>query len=345
VYRIFQIFCIGLNLFNPNKGSKILNVLYNPHSELPPNYILFPKKIDPSFNSPFAWILNDFTTHLLSEKGSSKNTIDSYKRDVRLLLNYLSDINVDNLVDVNQMIFTAFLKKRYESGLNANSVRRIIASIKAFFKFLKREKVVKINFISSIEVPKTWHRQPDLLTIEEIIKIIEKPNLKTENGFRDRVILEVLYGSGLRVSELCSLRVIDFRLPEKIVRVFGKGGKERLVPLTRKSIHLLCEYWHIYRPEIEIQSFAFTNPRLKKSLNRITIWDNVKKYAKQCNIEKNIYPHSFRHAFASHMLDNNADLRIIQELMGHSDISTTGIYLERSLKQIKNKFHQYHPKG
>ncbi len=307
---------------------------------------IFPKKVATPCDSPLLPALKDYSNYFSCERGYSKNGWEAYERDIKKFLNYMSANNLTSFDQIDQDNFTQFLKTLYHAGLEANSVRRTLAACKSFFRFLVREEIIRINTISSIEAPKIWQKQPDLLTTEEIVRVIEKPDVTIENGLRDRAILELLYGSGLRISELCNLKVIDFRFPEKMVRIAnGKGGKERHIPLTGISIKFLQKYWQRYLPGIEMQNYAFVAQGSQKSLNRITIWSAIKKYVKQCGITKNVYPHSFRHCFATHMLENDAEIRVIQELMGHSNIATTGGYLQTSMKKVKEDFEKYHSRN
>ena len=308
---------------------------------------LFPKKTPVPYQSPFLPELIDFGNYLLHERGLSENTWNAYQREIKCLLNFMTENQLTSFDQVNYDNFKDFLSTLYAKGLDANSVRRQIAACKTFFRFLAREEIIKANPIKYFETPKTWQKQPDLLTEEEITHLIEKPNIGTKKGLRDRAIFELLYACGLRITELCNLKVIDFRFPEMMVRIArGKGGKERIVSLTKMSVYFLQLYWEKYRPGIDLQSYAFISHRLglEIPLNRGTVWLIIKKYAKLCGITKNVSPHSFRHAFASHMLENGGELRVIQELLGHAGTGTTGVYLQRSLKQVAQKFHKHHPR-
>lgn len=290
--------------------------------------------------------LQDFLNYLVFERGLSKNTLESYRRSIKKLISFLKNENIDNFSLMTQGQFVQFLKTFYEKGLQANTIRSTIEACKSFFRFMKREDIIKTNPISEIESPKIWEKIPDIINPQEMIKLVEIPDLKTESGVRNRAILEVLYGSGLRVSELCDLKFKDFNLNEKTLIVIGKGNKQRIVPFSKSCLSAISEYWLHYRPGIKNEDYAFvTNPKSNRKLNRISVWRSVKSYAKECGFNhKNIHPHTFRHCFATHLMDNGADIRVIQDLLGHSDITTTGLYMHLSLNQLKEKFYKHHPR-
>lgn len=290
--------------------------------------------------------LKDFLNSLICEKGYSQNTVGAYRTDIRKFLAFLEKNSISKLESVDLDIFTSFLKTLYSSGLQASSVKRSIEGIKSYYRFLHRERIIKSNPVACFEGPKYWNKLPNILTVEEVSKLIESAYKKTPKELRDRCILELLYGCGLRVSELCDLKFQHFELEERIIRVFGKGSKERLNPFSNTILRAICEYWIKCRPNICPNDYAIvTNPKINKKIARVQVWRIVKRYAKKCGLsDKNIHPHVFRHSFATHMLDNGADIRILQDLLGHSSIDSTGRYLRVSLKQLKEKFHKYHPR-
>lgn len=288
--------------------------------------------------------LNDFLNYIEFEKGYSRNTLQTYKRYIKRFIDYLPNENINNLSMVNHQNFVNFMSHLKKSGLGANSIRLITEACKTFFRFLKKEEILTTNPLSAIGSPKVWNKVSNIISPREMSVLIDSPSLRHEQGVRDKAILELLYSSGLRISELCQLRFKHFDIEDRMVRVFGKGGKERVVPFTRRCLAALSEYWLLSRPSIGPEDYAIiTFPHSTTPLNRMHVWSIIKKYAKQCGLsEKNIHPHTFRHCFASHLLDNGADLRVIQDLLGHSNVMTTDRYLHVSLKKTKQKFHKHH---
>lgn len=220
---------------------------------------------------------------------------------------------------------------------------RALIAIKVFMAFLKREGILKENVSEHIETPKLWQKIPAVLNCEEVEALLKQPDITTLQGARDKAILEVLYSSGLRVSEVCTLGIYD--VADHFVRVRGKGSKERLVPLGKKASDAIDEYIGKFRPETEEdKSPLFLSSRGKK-MDRQAIWSMIKQYAKQAGITKNISPHTLRHSFATHLLDNGADLRIIQDMLGHASISSTDRYTHVSKAHLRAAFESCHPRG
>lgn len=287
--------------------------------------------------------LNDFIVYLASEKGLSANTLEAYRRDVFAFFHFLQEhphIQSWNQVDRDQII--AFLSQKKEAKYATSSLCRFLVAIKVLFRFLKREGVVIENSAALLETPKLEQLLPDILSPEEIELLLSVPDVSTKRGARDRAILEVLYASGLRVSELCRLKISD--VDNHYVRVFGKGGKERLVPIGKQAIKAIDRYL-CFRdgPETSEETALFVS-RGGKPMNRIAVWKQVKLYAARANIRKRISPHTFRHSFATHLLDNGADLRVIQEMLGHTNIQSTDRYTRVSLTHLREAFEASHPR-
>lgn len=279
--------------------------------------------------------LNEFVSYLRSEKGLSSHSVEAYERDVRF---FLKERNPKDITEQHVLEYLGSLKaKDYASS----SLARILISIKIFFRFLEREKLHSDSLICSLETPRIWQLIPEVLSEMEIEKLLEAPNVNTYEGCRDKAILEILYASGLRVTELCHLKLHD--IDDSCVRVLGKGGKERVVPIGKKALSALDDYLVKYRDQFQHPILFLT---LKgKPMTRVAIWKNVKDYAKKGGIEKNISPHTLRHSFATHLLNHGADLRVIQEMLGHTNIATTDRYTHVSNQRLQQSFFKHHPRN
>lgn len=284
-------------------------------------------------------LINDFLIFLSSEKGLSSHTLDAYRQDLEGFSQFLNEASVMSWPEVDQQQIVDFIALKKSQNFAASSLCRYLVAIKVFFRFLKREGAISNNCALFIETPKMWQLIPEVLTKEEMEQILAQPHIETREGARDSAILEVLYASGLRVSELCQLKIQD--VDDEFVKVHGKGGKERLVPIGKKAIEAIDRYL-AFRDGDDNEALFITSGN--RQMDRFTVWNLVKKYAKQAKLQKNISPHTFRHSFATHLLDNGADLRIIQELMGHADINSTDRYMHISNKQVQHAFHAFHPR-
>lgn len=286
--------------------------------------------------------VDDFVLYLLSEKGLSANTLEAYRRDINAFLLFLESYPLNGWQEVKQQHVIDFLSVTKKDFATASLSRRLVA-IKVFFRFLKREGVVAENITRMLETPKIWQLIPDVLSIEEMENLLSKPDPSTIKGARDKAILELLYASGIRVSELCHLNILD--LDEKTIRVQGKGGKERIVPMGKKASHAIDAYLAFRESEAVGREDALFIGRGHKPLTRVGVWKIVKHYAQTAGITKTIFPHTFRHSFATHLLDNGADLRVIQEMLGHANISTTDRYTHVSCSRLQESFHTFHPRA
>lgn len=282
--------------------------------------------------------LDDFLGYIASEKGLAKATIEAYRRDLKAFFKSLptleaSQITVDHIV--------AFLSFLQQNGYASASLARNLMAIKAYFKFLRKDGAIKQNITLLLDTPKLWQLVPEVLTIEEAENLLKAPDPETLCGLRDRAILEMLYASGLRVSELCHLDI--YHVDDTSVRVFGKGRKERLVPIGKPALAALDAYLQA-QFRAEEQKALFLSDKGKR-MQRQFVWKIVKHYAKAAGISKKISPHTLRHSFATHLLERGADLRIIQELLGHASISTTDKYTHVSSQHLKEAFDAFHPRG
>nr|MBA3817144.1 site-specific tyrosine recombinase XerD [Parachlamydiaceae bacterium] len=270
-------------------------------------------------------VLDDFLAYIASEKGLSQNTIAAYCSDITSFSQFLKSQNIFDYSSVNVNHIVLFLSVKKQKGYASTSLCRALIAIKVFFRFLSREKHVPANISLFLKTPKLWQLIPEVLSYEEVERLISQPDTSTLNGARDKAILEVIYASGLRVSEVCSLDI--YSVDDTFIRVVGKGNKERLVPIGQPAIKAVDFYLKHYRCQYDSEKqLALFISKLGRRIDRITIWKMIKHYAKKGEIVKTISPHTLRHSFATHLLDNGADLRVIQEMLGHASIGSTDRY-------------------
>ena len=283
----------------------------------------------------------EFTNYLLIDKNYSKNTIESYKRDLLMFNDYTSK-NIDSLSKDDIKSYLKYLK---DSKHKDRSIARNISSLKTFYKFLLINNFIKVNPLDGISTVKLSKKLPDVLTIDEIDKILDI-QLTDNYSYRNKAMLELTYATGLRVSELINLTTYDIDTTDDIVRTMGKGSKERIIPIGDYAKDALLSYLNIRYTFLkkENNDYLFLNNHGKK-MTRQGFFKMLKKIIKEKGINKEISPHTLRHSFATHMINNGADLRTIQELLGHSDIATTQIYTHISNEQIRKNFNEYHPHG
>ncbi|HJO92853.1 MAG TPA: site-specific tyrosine recombinase XerD, partial [Victivallales bacterium] len=297
----------------------------------------------------FAVLLKQFSNYILIEKGLSKNTASAYVSDIQSFENYLKENEIDSYSNVCRDDILFFLEDCSDSGMESSSIARRLASIKIFFKYLLLEKVVKNDVTDVMNSPKLWRILPDFLSFDEIKDLLDVFSIRARDPLtiRNRAIIEVLYSCGLRVSETVTLSLNDIKFDEGVIRVIGKGSKERIVPLGQHAEKIIYKYIDRARPELlkdkENESTVFLSNH-GKPLDRERIWGIVKDAAKLAGIKKNIHPHTLRHSFASHLLENGADLRVIQEMLGHADISTTQIYTHVDKNRLKSVLNNFHPR-
>lgn len=292
--------------------------------------------------------LKRFSSFIELEKGLSPNTKISYNHDLNRFLEYTYSININSFKDIKHNNISDFLLVLNDFGLSASSRSRYLSAIRTFFKYLLSAGLVDSDITELIELPKSRRKLPETLTIEEVNKLIESVDTANPAGIRDRAILETLYACGLRVSELIGLKQRDVIKDAEMVRVFGKGSKERLVPIGSSALQWINTYQKKARPlfvkTFETDDILFLNQR-GKALTRMYIWKLVDLSAKKSGIDVNPHPHTFRHSFATHLLEGGADLRAVQEMLGHSDIATTQIYTHLDRDYIKEVHKSFHPRA
>lgn len=292
--------------------------------------------------------IKEYLAHLKLEKNLSDNTISSYRNDLASLNDFLTRSGVDDPSMITSEHLNGFFKLLNELGLVGSSAARYFSSIKGFFLFLIINKYILKNPIDKISAPKTSKKLPGVLDVSEVEKILSLPDVNNKLGLRDKAILELFYACGTRVSELINLKVNDLFLTDEIIRVLGKGSKERLIPIGSSAIKWINEYLTKSRPllmkKMKSENYLFLNSRSTK-LSRMGVWKIIERYVKEADIKKDVHPHTFRHSFATHLLEGGADLRAVQEMLGHADISTTQIYTHIDRDYIKQVHKQYHPRG
>lgn len=281
----------------------------------------------------------DFLAYIASEKGLALNTIEAYRRDLEKFIRFQEENHSQSISLIDSIQIIAFLSSMKTEGFASASICRTLMAIKVFFRFLTRERMISSNPALYLETPKLWQLIPEVLSCEEVELLLKQPNTTVWKGARDHAILEILYASGLRVSELCSLDI--YSIDDTTVRVMGKGGKERIVPIGEEAISAVDQY--LLFLDGKEQKALFVNSRGKR-MDRGSIWKMIKGYAEKAGIQKNISPHTLRHSFATHLLDNGADLRIIQEMLGHASISSTERYTHVSRSRLQEAFESFHPR-
>jgi len=291
--------------------------------------------------------LDQLLHYLIVEKGLSKNTIEAYSHGLSRFLNHLREKGVQEIQEVGKFHIRGFLLALRKKNLSTKTIVRNLVAIRTFFRFLVQEGILETNPAEELESPKVAKTLPEILTLREIEQILEQPNLQTPLGMRDRAMLEMLYATGMRVSELTHLPTHQVNLEGGYVLLYGKGSKERVVPLGSEAIKWVTLYLKescgILAKGKE-SPFLFIN-RSGKGMSRQGLWKNLKNYARRAGLRKRITPHLLRHSFASHLLERGADLRSIQMMLGHVDISTTQIYTHVTGERLKKIHQRYHPRG
>ncbi|MDR1552967.1 MAG: site-specific tyrosine recombinase XerD [Prevotellaceae bacterium] len=291
--------------------------------------------------------INDFKKYLRLELSLSKNTIDAYMHDVIKLKTFAEERNNLNISDIKEYHIQEFLAGLYDNNLDSRTQQRILSGIKSFFAFLEIENEVQTNPTELIEYPKTERKLPDFLTVDEVEKIILSIDLSEPLGHRNAAIIETLYSCGLRVSEVIDFKISNLYFTDEFIRIIGKGDKERLVPIGEraiKSLNLYLNQRKLMFVNKKAEDIVFLN-RSGKKLSRVAIFNLIKKYAKKAGIEKNISPHTIRHSFATHLIENGADLRAVQQMLGHESILTTEIYTHLDMTFIRKAILSCHPRA
>lgn len=291
-------------------------------------------------------LIDTFLNYLSVERGLSNNTIIAYRKDLDSYIGFISNRHVNALSKITKNDITNFMMNQKDKGISANSIARRLAAIRMFHRFLARERILKSDPSSLIDSPKLWKKIPDTLSLNEVEALLAQPDIRDRQGVRDKAMLEVLYATGMRVSEIVNLKSDDVNLDIGFLRCIGKGDKERIIPLGKKAINSIKRYLGISRPHFlktKESNFLFLS-RLGKKLSRQSVWKIMKRYAKLARIKKPIRPHILRHSFATHLLERGADLRSVQEMLGHSNISTTQIYTHINKERLKTIHKMYHPR-
>lgn len=294
-----------------------------------------------------AALFRRYYQYLILERSFSENTLDAYKKDLDKLLRYYEEEGIDfRNVTLEQL--QTFSAKLMDLGISPRSISRILSGVRTFYKFLSLEHEIENDPCELLESPARGEHLPDVLTVEEIDQLIAAIDMTKPEGQRDRAILETLYSCGLRVSELCGLRISNLYLDEGFIRVHGKGKKERLVPISDTAIMEL-KLWFTDRDQLHIkpghEDYVFVSCRRGTALSRITIFHIIKVLCEATGIRTTVSPHTFRHSFATHLLEGGANLRVIQELLGHENIDTTEIYLNIDRHHLRQQILDHHPRN
>ncbi len=292
-------------------------------------------------------MLKRYYNHLLIEKGAAGNTLDAYGRDLNRYVSYLETAGIAGIQEATSQTVVDFLVQIRGEGLSANSMNRSIAALRGFYKFLLHEKILDESPLAHIELAKVWMRLPDTVSREEMDKILSQPGDATPAALRDSAMLELLYATGLRVSELISLTMNSINWQVGFLTVMGKGGKERVVPVGKTAYDTVRRYVDEARPKLvkaKTTDVLFLN-RFGGAFTRQGLWKIIIHYAQKAGLQKSVHPHTFRHSFASHLLEGGADLRAVQVMLGHSDISTTQIYTHVTKDRLKEIHSRFHPRG
>ena len=291
--------------------------------------------------------VESFLNYLSVERGLAKNTIASYHQDLKAFLAFVKSRSISAFSQTDKGDIIAFMLAQKDKGLAANSVARMLAALRMLYRFLVRERIIKSDPTSLIDSPKLWKKIPETLSVNEIEALLSQPDIRDKRlGIRDRAILETLYATGMRVSELVNLRQDQVNLQIGFLRCIGKGNKERVIPLGKKAIASIERYRAVSRPVLlkkKDSEYLFVS-RLGKKISRQSFWKMIKRYARAARIKKPIRPHILRHSFATHLLERGADLRSVQEMLGHSNIATTQIYTHINRDRLKSIHRMYHPR-
>jgi integrase/recombinase XerD len=284
---------------------------------------------------------------LIIEKGLSENSLMSYSADLAQYITFLEKNNIKDLNDVDTAVIFAWLIDLAKKGLSAKSRARHLISIRGLYQFLTHEKKITKNPVKNVDIPKTGLALPKIMTVREVSDLLDAPDIRTPRGMRNSSMLEIMYGAGLRVSELILLQLQDVNLDANFVRVMGKGSKERIIPIGSHARSITQKWIKEGRPLLlnKISTPYLFVARAGKPMTRQSFWKIIKKYARLANISRNITPHTLRHSFATHLLEGGADLRSVQTMLGHSDISTTQIYTHISRDYLIKMHQKYHPRN
>ncbi|MDD5436986.1 MAG: site-specific tyrosine recombinase XerD [Candidatus Omnitrophica bacterium] len=292
-------------------------------------------------------LVDEFLNYLTVERGLSKNTIAAYGTDLVHFISRMSAVGIKDAGRIKRQDVMNYLLYLKDKGIGSNSISRALVAIKMFYKFLVQEHLAKEDVSGVIESPRLIRGLPDVLNIDEVDKLLGMPDLRDNIGIRDRAALELMYASGMRVSEIVDIPKGDVNLDVGFIKCKGKGDKERIVPIGKKAKEAITRYLEKVRPEMlkgKEDPHLFIS-RLGKKISRQTFWKMIKRYAKLARIKKEITPHTLRHSFATHLLEKGADLRVVQEMLGHADIATTQLYTHIDKTRLKSIHKQFHPRA
>ncbi len=295
---------------------------------------------------PFGVHVNQFLDYLVVEAGLAENTVLAYGRDLRGFLEYCQCNSVDCLEQLRPEVIQGYTRTLVEDGKAESSVKRCLVAIRMFLKFTRLTGLVETDFTDLLEAPKLWQRLPTICGKEKVIDLLNSPSPEEPFYFRDRALLELLYATGIRASEVAGLRISDLNLSIGYLRCIGKGSKERIVPLGKHAIASVLEYLKELRPKLKKHESGevLLLSRTGLPLSRIEVWRLVKKYALRAGMPQNMTVHTLRHCFATHLLSGGADLRSVQEMLGHVDIATTQIYTHVDQERLRNMHKRFHPR-
>jgi integrase/recombinase XerD len=286
--------------------------------------------------------LRDFFNYLYIEKGLSQNTVKSYKKDIDSFLSWSYNLDNLNFVNFQEAEINNYISFLFESKLKSSSVNRKISSLKALYLYLIKKNIINNSPVSEIVTPKQEKYLPISMSEDEVDKLLASPDLSIEIEVRDKAMIEMLYATGMRISELLNLKIIDMDINRCVVKVLGKGSKERLIPFGESALEALNSYFSVRKNSTSKE--VFLSNRGSK-LSRVAFWKRIKIYLSRANLKESISPHTLRHAFATHLLNRGADLRSVQLLLGHSDLSTTQIYTHIAKQRLGEVLKKHHPRG
>lgn len=291
-------------------------------------------------------ILENFTEYLFVEKSLSDNSIAAYRNDLKQFIAFLKDKNINNPTDITRKHIIDFLIHLKKTDMSVSSIARHLVTIKVFFRFLILENLIKEDISAVIDSPRTWNILPEILTPSEINALLKAPDINKPLDLRDKAALELIYSCGLRISELVELKIFNLNLNVPYLRCTGKGDKERVLPIGSKAKDIMLNYIENVRPSLNKNNteYVFLN-RSGDKITRQRLWQRIKFFVQQAGINKNVSPHTLRHSFATHLLSAGADLRIVQELLGHASIATTQIYTHVDKDRLKGIHKKFHPRG
>ncbi len=286
--------------------------------------------------------LRSFFTFLYVEKGLSKNTIEAYSNDINDFLSWLNKRNIQDYKEISELVVNEYVAYLFNNALKSSTVNRKISSLKSFYLFLIKKKIISSSPLSEIITPKKEHYLPSSMSEDEVERLLRSPNIELDIENRDKAMIEMLYATGMRISELINLKITDIDLERSVLKVLGKGSKERLIPFGEKALDSLNSY--LEKRKKSLAKEVFISNRGKK-MTRTAFWQRIKIYLSREGLKDSISPHTLRHAFATHLLNRGADLRSVQLLLGHSDLSTTQIYTHIAKQRLGEVLKKHHPRG